>query len=111
LRIIGIRSDAIETQGRVIVPILVNNHEAAVEIKVFPATRVGLAAKLKLSVRQPGAAAIAIRQNSREVGRVKGEAGEVEIPAATLGRGPSTLQAFSEGTSAVVSTPIPILVE
>ena len=44
-----------------------------------------------------GATAITIRQNSRDLGRVKGEAGEVEIAATTLGRGPTTLQAFSEG--------------
>ncbi len=111
LRIVGFRSDSIETQGRRIVPIFVNNHDAAVELEISPAYRVELLAKLKLSVRQPGAAEILIRQNSRVLARVKGEAGEVEIPATTLGRGPTTLQAFTEGKAAAVSTPVHIVVE
>jgi hypothetical protein len=65
---------------------------------------------LKVQVRQPGATAIAIRQNSRELGRVKGESGELEIPAATLGRGPIVLQAFSEGAAAAASAPVQIQV-
>ena len=46
-RIVGIRSDPIETQGRTIVPIFVNNHDAAVEIKVAPATLIPLSAKIQ----------------------------------------------------------------
>jgi hypothetical protein len=63
-----------------------------------------------MRVKQPGATSIAIRQNSREVGRVQGESGEVEIAAAMLGRGPVTLQAFSEGPAATVSQPVRISV-
>jgi hypothetical protein len=111
LRVVGIRSDPIETQGRAIVPIVVNNHDASVEIKALSATRVSLAGKLKLSVRQSGASEIIIRQNSREVGRVKGESGEVEIAADVLGRGPSALQAFGEAKTPAVSPPLGIVVE
>jgi hypothetical protein len=63
-----------------------------------------------VKVGQPGATSIAVRQNSREVGRVEGEAGEIEISAATLGRGPTVLQAFSEGPAAAVSAPVSIQV-
>ena len=111
LRVVGIRSDPIETQGRAIVPILVNNHDSAVEIKVSPSTRIPLSGKLKISVRQPGATSIAIRQNSRDLGNVKGESGDLEILASSLGRGPTTLQAISEGKAAAVSAPVRIFVE
>jgi uncharacterized protein (TIGR03790 family) len=111
LRIVGIRSDPIETQGRAIIPILVNNHDTAVEIKVSPSTRIPLSAKLKFSVRQPGATSIAIRQNSRDLGNVNGESGELEILASSLGRGPTTLQAISEGKSAAASALVHIFVE
>jgi uncharacterized protein (TIGR03790 family) len=110
VRIVGIDAHPIETQGRKIIPITVNNHSAAVELQVAPRPGVGLAGKLKVKVSQTGATAIVIRQNSRDVGRVEGEVGELEIPAATLGRGPTTLQAFSEGPSAAVSAPVPIQV-
>jgi uncharacterized protein (TIGR03790 family) len=110
LRIVGVQADPIETQGRRIVPIIVDNHGAAVELAVAPQPGVAFAGKVKVRVRQAGATAIAIRQNSREVARVKGEAGEVEIPAAILGRGPTILQAFSEGTAAAASAPAQIQV-
>jgi uncharacterized protein (TIGR03790 family) len=110
LRVVGIDAHPIETQGRTIIPITVDNHSAAVELQVAPRPGVGVGGNLKVKVSQPGATAIVVRQNSRDVGRVEGEAGEIEIPAATLGRGPTTLQAFSEGASAAISAPVTIQV-
>jgi uncharacterized protein (TIGR03790 family) len=110
LRLVGIRADSIETQGRQIVPLAVRNERAPVELQVAPQPGVSHAGKLRMRVRQPGATSIAIRQNSREVGRVQGESGEVEITAAMLGHGPVTLQAFSEGPEATVSSPVRISV-
>jgi len=111
LRVVGVRSDAIETRGRKIVPIWINNHDATVVFTVSPADRIGATGKLKLAVRQPGAKGFVIRQNSREVARVQGEAGEAEVSAATLGRGPVALQAFSEGSAPATSRPVRIMVE
>jgi uncharacterized protein (TIGR03790 family) len=110
LRIVGSAADAIETQGRLIVPFSVNNHDGRVELKILP-YRAKLSEKFRVNVRQPGATTIVIRQNSRDVGRVQGEAGEIEIAAATLGRGPITLQAFGEGSVKAVSAPTKVLVE
>jgi hypothetical protein len=110
LRLVGVSSSAIETQGRRVVPIVVANQPGAeLEIEVQPL--VGNGGNVSVSVRQSGASAIVIRQNSREVGRVQGEAGEVEIAATTLGRGPTTLQAFSEGDKPAVSAPVRIVIE
>ena len=110
LRIVGTSADPIETQGRIVVPILVQNHDATLELKTA-SLRVKFSETLRLNVGQPGATTITIRQNSRDLGSVKGEAGEVAIAAATLGRGPSTLQAFSEGSVPAVSAPIYVFVE
>ncbi len=111
LRIVGVREDAIETQGRLIVPIGVNNHDAQLDFIIAPPDKVAATGKIRVSVRQPGATAIAIRQNSRELARVQGEAGDVEIEAASLGRGPTTLQALSEGSTPAASRPLPIRIE
>jgi hypothetical protein len=108
LRFVGVVASPIETQGRAIVPITVNNHNVKLELKLAGQAAADLSSTLRLSVGQPGAAAIAIRQNSREVGRVKGESGDVEIPAATLGRGPVVVQAFSEGKTPAISMPLRI---
>jgi len=110
IRVVGARATAIETRGRQIIPMMVNNHNATVKLDVFPLPSVGRQGTLKVKVSQPGASEIVVRQNSREVGRVKGEAGEVEIRAIRLGRGPTTLQAFSEGSVEATSPPIPIQV-
>ncbi len=110
LRIVGIDSNPIETQGRLILAFYVRNHDVQLELKISP-YRAKFADTFRISVRQPGAKAITIRQNRRDLGLVQGEAGEVEISAAKLGRGPSTLQAFSEGDVTAVSVPIRVLVE
>jgi len=110
LRVVGSTADAIETQGRLIVPFVVKNHEASLEFKVSP-LRAKTTDKFRVTVRQKGATAIIVRQNSRDLGRVQGEAGEIEIAAATLGRGPITLQASSEGSVKVVSAPAKVQVD
>lgn len=109
LRIVGSAADAIETQGRLIMPFVIRNHDAVLEVKA-PATSVNSADKFRVSVKQSGAKAIVVRQNNRELGRVLGESGDVEIAAATLGRGTSMLQAFSEGDVPVISTPVRVQV-
>jgi uncharacterized protein (TIGR03790 family) len=111
LRIVGVTADPIETQGRAIIPITVNNKNGALDLHVSPASKVSFTGKLHVTVKQTGATAIIIRQNSREIGRVNGEVGDAVIAAATLGRGPTTLQAFSEGSAAAVSEPVRIVVE
>jgi hypothetical protein len=110
LRLVGIDSTPIETQGRLIVPFRVSNQGANLEFRVSSA-QVKFIEKLRLTVRQPGSKFITIRQNSRVLARVEGEAGDVEIAAAKIGRGPSVLQAFSEGSIKAVSAPVRVLVE
>ena len=106
----GTTADAIETQGRLILPFYVQNHEAAIEFKLS-ANRATISSKLRATVKQPGATSIVIRQNSRDIGRVQGEAGDIELSAATLGRGASVLQAFSEGPAPAAAAPIRVQVD
>jgi hypothetical protein len=111
LRFVGVAAGAIETQGRSIVPVMVNNQGAKLEVTLGSGATTDVSSTIRLSVRQPGAEAIAVRQNSREVGRVKGEAGDIAIAAATLGRGPVVLQAFSEGRTPAASVPVKISIQ
>lgn len=110
IRLVGVNNGPLETQGRIIVPVTFNNRGAKLEFKISPLPTVDISTNLRVSVQQSGATAIAIRQNSRILSHVKGEAGEVDIPAATLGRGPTTLQASSEGEAATISVPVRITV-
>jgi hypothetical protein len=110
LRLVGVGLGPIETQGRLIVPIVVRNGDTKLEFKVAP-MKTSPTGKFMVTVRQAGANAITIRQNSREVARVEGEGGDAELSAATLGRGPTTLQAFSEGDAPMVSAPLQIQID
>lgn len=110
-RLVAVDRSPLETQGRVLVPVTVNNHGGVVEAKLLSPAAVDFSGKINLTFKQAGATAIVIRQNSRQVGRVQGEAGEIAIPAATLGRGPTSLQAFSEGPAPAVSRPIQVTVK
>ena len=106
LRFVAVDADKIETRGRLVVPIQVNNHDAKLELSVSPQSGLAATDKVRITVRQPGATAIVVRQNRREVARIQGESGEVEVLAATFGRGPVALQAESEGPQPAVSLPV-----
>lgn len=106
LRVVGVTGDAIETQGRAIVPFRVNNHDRSVELSLVAGDNASSSIAVRLSVRQPEASQINVMQNSRKVGQVDGPEGEVEIASELLGRGVVALQAISTGESAAVSAPV-----
>jgi hypothetical protein len=110
LRIVAMDASPIEIQGRVIVPFIVDNLNTKLTFTAS-ANQIKFVDKLRLSVRQPGAESISIRQNSQELASVKGEGGDVEIAASKIGRGPAVLQAFSEGSAKAASAPVRIMVE
>lgn len=106
LRVVGIAGSRIETQGRAIVPIQVNNHDRTIELSVVPGDEAAGQFAIKVAVRQPGAEIIYIVHNGRKLAHVDGAEGEALIPTAVLGRGPVALQAVSEGQTAAVSAPV-----
>lgn len=105
LRVVAVSADAIETRGRLILPVIVNNHAQSLELTVSNAA-VAATETVQIKARQPGATSIVVRQNRREVARFEGDAGEASVLAATLGRGPVMLQAESLGAQPALSQPI-----
>jgi hypothetical protein len=108
LRVVAVNSDAIESRGRVVLPIIVDNRGGRVELSASPLAGITATDVVKLSVRQPGATSIVIRQNGRQIAQIKGEAGDASVLAATFGRGPVTLTAESQGPIPAVSRPLRI---
>lgn len=106
LRVVGVAGDAIETQGRTIVPFRVNNHGRSVELSLAAADGASGGIAVRLFVRQPEASQIFVMQNSRRVGQVDGPEGEVQISNELLGRGAVAFQAISAGETAAVSAPV-----
>ena len=106
LRVVGVAGDAIETQGRTIVPFRVNNHDRSVDLSLVKQDDVSSRIAVRLHVQQPDAKQIMVMQNGRQVGQVDGPEGEVQISSELLGRGLVALQAISAGETAAVSAPV-----
>ena len=105
LRVVAVEASPIETRGRLVVPIRVDNHGAQIELTATPTTNITPQTKVRIAAKQPGATSIVVRQNRREVGRFEGASGEIEVLAATFGRGPVVLQAESDGPQPAQSPP------
>ncbi len=106
LRVVAVNANSIQSRGRQIVPIVVNNRSGAVELTAFPSANVAVTDTVRISAKQEGAETLVIRQNRREIARIKGPSGDVEVLAATFGRGPVTLQAESLGPNPALSSRI-----
>ncbi len=114
LRFVAIEPGPIESQGRLIVPIHVDNQGGSVEVTSSRKTfRWGQT--LQLSVKAPGMAGVAVFHNGRSVGTLAGEEGEVTIDTRRLGMGPVTLCAFgisSGGTrKEIAAAPLEVSIE
>lgn len=110
LRVVAITDDAIETQGRLVLPLRVSNHGRELKLARLGDREVPLDGALRLTVELPGARQIEILQNGRRVAMIEDERGDVEIEAILLGLGPVELQAVGvlneRADAQVVSAPI-----
>lgn len=113
LRVVAIGPGPIETPGRAIVSVVVNNKKKTVELTATPKDRVRWGEPLKLSARSNGGGKIVILHNSGVLGQLEGESGTITIEPRTLGAGPVRLMAIalgSEGNQAI-SAPVHIEIE
>ena len=112
LRVVGIAATSVETQGRAIIEVNVNNQGRRVEV-TGPTSRVVAADQtLAINVKSPGAKQVRVLHGSRIVGEVQGEEGDVRIAAKTLGPGPVVLRviAFNSQQPFAVGKPVPFFV-
>jgi len=102
LRYVAVVADAIESQGRAILPLVIDNNGRSVK---FAVTRreVDFDHTLSLRAESTGAERIEIHHSGRIIATIEGERGSVDIAASTLGLGFSIIQAhavFHEGPAA-----------
>ena len=113
LRLVAFESGTIRSQGRWIAPITTANHGRTIEMTVTP--KAAADKRLMVSVNAPGAISFIVLQNTRLLGRVNQQQGQIEIDADTLGAGPVRLHAVGFGTSGaktdVVSAPVELTVK
>lgn len=116
LRVVGVESSSIESQGRQIIPVHFNNYGKKMQFDASPhAVRPGRA--LKLTASAPGAIGVAFYHNKDHlIAKFKGASGETMIDPTLLGDGPVTLQAigWGQGTDVanqVVADPVQLTIE
>ena len=88
LRVVAVTADVIQTQGHLLLPVVVNNRSQAVEVTAPATRRVVWPEPLKLRARLPGARQLRFLHHGRVLATIEGEEGEAEIDTRRLGLGP-----------------------
>jgi hypothetical protein len=115
LRIVGIEAAPIESQGRLIVPVRINNNRRKIEFTCSAMATATWNEPITLSANSPDAQKIVFLQGTRTLGTVNGKEGEIEVKPEELGLGPVTLRArahFSDSPKdAVLAKPVTLTIE
>jgi hypothetical protein len=115
LRVVAVGPPPIETQGRLVLPVRVDNHRRKITAAVEGHGPRRADQPLTITVRAPGARGAVVLHGSRVVGRMTGAAGKITIPSDTLGAGPVRLRAaaFRDGGAAenVWAEPLEVLIK
>ncbi len=112
LRIVAIEDSPIESQGRLILPVQIDNHGGSVEWTLHPEA-VTIHQSATLHVRSPGAKSIHLYHGRRRLGRINRDEGDFQVDPRTIGEGPIELLAVAvrrEDNRKVYSTPIQFMV-
>ncbi|MDZ4819367.1 MAG: hypothetical protein SGJ20_10380 [Planctomycetota bacterium] len=103
IRVVGVSDDAIETQGRLILPLEFSNHDRKIQLTATPAN-VRLGQKVTFAAESPGASTIVLHYNGRPLGQIKGAKGEISVNTAYFGMGPVNVRAVAITDGAVKTT-------
>jgi hypothetical protein len=96
LRVVAIAATAVETQGRLVVPVTFANHGRSLQLTAAP-LRVSAGGTTTLTLEGTEIDGGLVFATGRVLGRFTGASGTIEVPAAMLGRGRVTLHATGRG--------------
>jgi hypothetical protein len=115
LRVVAIGPGPIESQGRQIIPVRLDNYGRKIEVSAAIRGVLRRNASLRITAQSPGSVGIVAIQGSRIVGHITGEGGQMEIAAGTLGAGPVQLRVAGLGEGGtqtnVMAQPLDFVVE
>jgi hypothetical protein len=95
LRVVAIAAGPIETQGRAIVPVTVDNQGKTAILATRPERNVRWGDVLQVAAKAPGAKQIHVLNNGRALGTIQGAEGQLKVDPRTLGLGPVSLHAIA----------------
>lgn len=110
LRVVGLEASPIESQGRVILPIRVNNHGHVCELTASTTKFARWGEPLHFDVNAPGARRIVLLRGSQPIGIVNNERGRLSFHPQLFGQGPADFRAVALGpqTAGILSQSAPI---
>lgn len=103
LRVVGISSSTVETQGRLVVRFTAANHGRTLALGVTP-ERVRSNGTVRVSVAGKGLEGVTLFCNGRVIGRTTGPEATVEVPADVLGVGKVTIRATGRAGFGIANT-------
>jgi len=103
LRVVGISSSTVETQGRLVVRFTAANHGRTLGLGVTP-ERVRTNGTVRVSVAGKGLEGVTLFCNGRVIGRTTGPEATVEVPADVLGVGKVTIRATGRAGFGIANT-------
>jgi hypothetical protein len=103
LRVVGISSSSVETQGRLVVRFTAANHGRTLALGVTP-ERVRTNGTVRVSVVGKGLEGVTLFCNGRVIGRTTGPEATVEVPADVLGVGKVTIRATGRAGFGIANT-------
>lgn len=114
-RLVAVVADPIQTQGRAIWSVDVNNHGRRLLLEALDPTELPLGRSIRLRVAMKDAASLELRAQGRVLGQIEGAEGEFAIDSMDLGLGETPVVAAArtepEGPIAAVSSPILIHIQ
>ncbi|HKD35663.1 MAG TPA: hypothetical protein VKB78_02655, partial [Pirellulales bacterium] len=114
LRIVAVEAGDIETQGEGFLPIAVSNHGRTIDASAS-AAKITAGGALSIRAKAPKMDHIAVYEQSRMVGKISGESGELSIDTSKLGDGLSIFRAVGISNESppgrVLSRPIYVEIE
>ncbi len=112
LRVVAMSADAIETQGRRIVPMTFANHGRSLSLTVEP-RRVAPSGTIRVAVSGTGIESALVFSMGRVLGRTSGAEAVIEVPAELLGQGSVVIRATGRAgaTPAEAVNAAPVTIE
>lgn len=92
LRVVAISAAPIETQGRIVLPVMFANHDRTLSMTAVP-QRVPPDGSVRVTLQGEQLDGVLVFATGRVLGRLQAAAGSIDVPAAMLGRGRVTLHA------------------
>ena len=104
LRAVAVGPRPIESQGRKIIPIQVNNHDRRIEASLATPQPLRADRPVTIAVHSPGSTGILVIRGVHVLGQIAGQEGKIDIPANTLGCRPGVPahRRFGQGRAADV---------